>query len=180
MSDDFDLRGILQDSVTRLLTDLSTKDVIDRAEQGVWPDRIWDALEEAGLTRTLVANMVAGVTEGYTKKLEIVGTGYRVMAKGADLEFALGFSHPVIIPAPDGISFAVESPTRFSVSGIDKQKVGEVAAADVPPTASPIPRSNVFRDDTPEPSLPVDESLRNAPDRDGDRFKVPRIAETGA
>ncbi|MDH3957985.1 MAG: 50S ribosomal protein L6, partial [Actinomycetota bacterium] len=58
----------------------------------------------------------------------IVGTGYRVIAKGADLEFALGFSHPVIIPAPDGISFAVESPTRFSVSGIDKQQVGEVAA----------------------------------------------------
>jgi len=81
-----------------------------------------------GLTRTLVANMVAGVTDGYTKKLEIVGTGYRVMAKGTDLEFALGFSHPVIIPAPEGISFAVESPTRFSVSGIDKQKVGEVAA----------------------------------------------------
>jgi large subunit ribosomal protein L6 len=81
-----------------------------------------------GLTRTLVANMVAGVTEGYTKKLEIVGTGYRVVAKGTDLEFALGFSHPVIIPAPDGISFAVETPTRFSVSGIDKQQVGEVAA----------------------------------------------------
>jgi len=59
-------------------------------------------------------------------------------------------------------------------------KVGEVAAADVPPTASPIPRSNALRDDTPEPSLPVDESLRNAPDREGDRFKVPRIAETGA
>jgi len=57
-----------------------------------------------------------------------VGTGYRVMAKGADLEFALGFSHPVVIPAPEGISFAVESPTRFSVSGIDKQQVGEVAA----------------------------------------------------
>jgi large subunit ribosomal protein L6 len=81
-----------------------------------------------GLTRTLVANMVAGVTEGYTKKLEIVGTGYRVVAKGSDLEFALGFSHPVIIPAPAGISFAVETPTRFSVSGIDKQQVGEVAA----------------------------------------------------
>ena len=81
-----------------------------------------------GLTRTLVANMVAGVTEGYTKKLEIVGTGYRVVAKGTDLEFALGFSHPVIIPAPEGISFAVETPTRFSVSGIDKQQVGEVAA----------------------------------------------------
>lgn len=81
-----------------------------------------------GLTRTLVANMVAGVTEGYTKKLEIVGTGYRVAAKGTDLEFALGFSHPVVIPAPEGISFAVETPTRFSVSGIDKQQVGEVAA----------------------------------------------------
>jgi len=75
-----------------------------------------------------VANMVAGVTEGYTKKLEIVGTGYRVIAKGTDLEFALGFSHPVVIPAPEGISFAVETPTRFSVSGIDKQQVGEVAA----------------------------------------------------
>jgi large subunit ribosomal protein L6 len=81
-----------------------------------------------GLTRTLVANMVAGVTEGYTKKLEIVGTGYRVIAKGTDLEFALGFSHPVIIPAPEGITFTVETPTRFSVSGIDKQQVGEVAA----------------------------------------------------
>lgn len=81
-----------------------------------------------GLTRTLVANMVTGVTEGYTKKLEIVGTGYRVQAKGTDLEFALGFSHPVVIPAPEGITFAVETPTRFSVSGIDKQQVGEVAA----------------------------------------------------
>ena len=81
-----------------------------------------------GLSRTLVANMVQGVTEGYTKVLEIVGTGYRVVAKGSDLEFALGFSHPVLVRAPDGISFAVESPTRFSVSGVDKQKVGEVAA----------------------------------------------------
>jgi large subunit ribosomal protein L6 len=81
-----------------------------------------------GLTRTLIANLVTGVTEGYTKKLEIVGTGYRVMAKGNDLEFALGFSHPVIVPAPEGISFAVETPTKFSVSGIDKQLVGETAA----------------------------------------------------
>ncbi len=72
--------------------------------------------------------MVTGVTEGYTKKLEIVGTGYRVPAKGSDLEFALGFSHPVVVKAPEGITFAVETPTRFSVSGIDKQKVGEVAA----------------------------------------------------
>ncbi len=81
-----------------------------------------------GLSRTLVANMVAGVTAGYIKNLEIVGTGYRVAAKGSDLEFALGFSHPVVITAPDGISFRVDSPTRFAVEGIDKQKVGEVAA----------------------------------------------------
>jgi large subunit ribosomal protein L6 len=81
-----------------------------------------------GLTRTLLANLVTGVTEGYTKKLEIVGTGYRVTAKGSDLEFALGFSHPVVVAPPAGITFAVESPTKFSVSGIDKQQVGEVAA----------------------------------------------------
>lgn len=81
-----------------------------------------------GLTRTLIANMVEGVTDGFTKKLEIVGTGYRVVAKGQDLEFALGFSHPVLVKAPQGISFAVESPTKFSVSGIDKQQVGEMAA----------------------------------------------------
>jgi large subunit ribosomal protein L6 len=92
------------------------------------PDDERESRARHGLTRTLVANMVAGVTDGYTKKLEIVGTGYRVMAKGADLEFALGFSHPVVIPAPEGISFAVETPTRFSVSGIDKQQVGQVAA----------------------------------------------------
>jgi large subunit ribosomal protein L6 len=81
-----------------------------------------------GLSRTLIANMVLGVTTGYTKNLEIVGTGYRVAAKGGDLEFALGFSHPVVITAPEGISFRVDSPTRFAVEGIDKQKVGEVAA----------------------------------------------------
>jgi large subunit ribosomal protein L6 len=81
-----------------------------------------------GLTRTLVNNMVIGVTEGYSKALEISGTGYRVAAKGTSLEFALGFSHPVVVDAPEGISFAVESPTKFSVSGIDKQRVGEVAA----------------------------------------------------
>ncbi|MCW2656909.1 MAG: ribosomal protein, partial [Jatrophihabitans sp.] len=81
-----------------------------------------------GLSRTLVANMVIGVTDGYTKRLEIVGTGYRVVAKGSDLEFALGFSHPVLVPAPEGITFRVEAPTRFAVEGIDKQKVGEVAA----------------------------------------------------
>jgi large subunit ribosomal protein L6 len=81
-----------------------------------------------GLSRTLIANMVTGVTSGYIKNLEIVGTGYRVAAKGSDLEFALGFSHPVVVTAPEGISFKVETPTKFSVEGIDKQKVGEVAA----------------------------------------------------
>ena len=81
-----------------------------------------------GLSRTLIANMITGVTEGYTKTLEIVGVGYRVQARGSDLEFALGFSHPVPVKAPDGISFAVESPTRLRVTGIDKQQVGEVAA----------------------------------------------------
>lgn len=81
-----------------------------------------------GLTRTLLANLVTGVTEGYSKKLEIVGTGYRVTAKGSDLEFALGFSHPVVVTPPEGITFVVEAPTRFSVQGIDKQQVGEVAA----------------------------------------------------
>ena len=82
-----------------------------------------------GLTRTLVSNMVVGVTEGYEKKLEIVGVGYRVISKGPkQLEFALGFSHPVIINAPEGVTFAVEAPTRLSVSGIDKQLVGETAA----------------------------------------------------
>ncbi len=81
-----------------------------------------------GLSRSLVANMVQGVTQGYTKDLEILGVGYRVQPKGSNLEFALGFSHPVVVEAPDGITFAVESPTKFSVSGIDKQRVGEVAA----------------------------------------------------
>ena len=81
-----------------------------------------------GLSRSLLANMVTGVTSGYAKTMEIVGVGYRVQAKGKDLEFALGFSHPVLISPPDGITFKVETPTRFVVEGIDKQQVGEVAA----------------------------------------------------
>jgi large subunit ribosomal protein L6 len=81
-----------------------------------------------GLSRTLVANMISGVTEGYEKKMELSGTGYRVALKGSALEFALGFSHPVVIEAPVGITFTVESPTKFAVQGIDKQLVGETAA----------------------------------------------------
>ena len=81
-----------------------------------------------GLTRTLLANLVTGVTEGYVKKLEIVGTGYRVQAKGANLEFALGYSHSITVEPPAGISFAVEGNNKLTVHGIDKQAVGEVAA----------------------------------------------------
>ena len=81
-----------------------------------------------GLTRTLISNMVSGVTTGFEKKLEIYGTGYRVVAKGNTLEFALGYSHPIVVAPPEGITFTVESPTRFTVLGIDKQLVGEVSA----------------------------------------------------
>ncbi|MFD1859639.1 50S ribosomal protein L6 [Aeromicrobium camelliae] len=82
-----------------------------------------------GLSRTLINNMVIGVTQGYEKKLEIVGVGYRVLSKGpAEIELNLGFSHPVPFTAPEGITFTVESPTKLTVTGIDKQVVGEVAA----------------------------------------------------
>jgi large subunit ribosomal protein L6 len=82
-----------------------------------------------GLTRTLINNMVVGVTDGYEKKLEIVGVGYRVLSKGpTQLEFQLGYSHSITFNAPDGITFAVESATRLGVQGIDKQLVGETAA----------------------------------------------------
>src|SRR3954467_15293888 len=81
-----------------------------------------------GLTRSLVANMVEGVTDGYSRTLEIHGVGYRAQLRGKGLEMALGFSHPVSIPAPDGIEFEVPQPTRVVVKGISKQLVGEVAA----------------------------------------------------
>jgi large subunit ribosomal protein L6 len=106
--------------------------VVDRDDAGALvvtrPDDERASRSLHGLTRTLLANIVTGVTDGYEKKLEIVGTGYRVTAKGETLEFALGFSHPVAVTPPAGIEFAVEAPTRFSVKGIDKQQVGEVAA----------------------------------------------------
>jgi large subunit ribosomal protein L6 len=81
-----------------------------------------------GLTRTLIANMVEGVTNGFEKRLEIVGVGYRAALKGSDLELALGFSHPVAVPAPGGIEFEVPAPNRIVVRGIDKEQVGETAA----------------------------------------------------
>ncbi len=105
---------------------------IERSDDGTLsvarPDDERESRSLHGLTRSLVANMVIGVTDGYAKAMEIRGVGYRVAAKGSDLEFALGYSHPVPVAAPDGISFEVQSPTKFVVRGIDKQKVGEVAA----------------------------------------------------
>jgi large subunit ribosomal protein L6 len=107
--------------------------VVEKGDDGVLDvkrpddDRISRSLH--GLTRTLVNNMVVGVTEGYEKKLEIVGVGYRVLSKGpTQLEFQLGYSHSIIFDAPDGITFAVESQTKLGVQGIDKQLVGETAA----------------------------------------------------
>ena len=94
----------------------------------VRPNDSREARSLHGLTRTLINNMIIGVTEGYEKKLEIHGTGYRVQAKGADLELALGYSHPVKVAAVDGITYSVEGNNKITVAGIDKQHVGEVAA----------------------------------------------------
>jgi large subunit ribosomal protein L6 len=92
------------------------------------PDDERESRSLHGLTRTLIANQIIGVTDGYTKGLEVVGTGYRVAAVGTGITFALGFSHPITVEPPAGISFTVEGNTRITVSGIDKQAVGEVAA----------------------------------------------------
>jgi len=134
--------GVTVDIVDRFVTvkgpkgqlsrELSAPISIEKAEDGSLSvtrpndERLSRSLH--GLSRTLVANMIIGVTDGYAKKMELSGTGYRVVLKGADLEFALGYSHPITIVPPAGIQFAVESPTKFSVAGIDKQLVGEVAA----------------------------------------------------
>jgi large subunit ribosomal protein L6 len=93
------------------------------------PDDERESRSLHGLTRTLISNMVVGVTEGYEKKLEIVGVGYRVLSKGpTQLEFQLGYSHSITFNAPEGITFTVEGPTKLGVQGIDKQLVGETAA----------------------------------------------------
>ena len=106
---------------------------VDRADDGALevkrPDDERNSRSLHGLTRTLIDNMVTGVTDGYEKKLEIVGVGYRVLSKGpTQLEFQLGYSHSITFNAPDGITFTVDGPTRLGVQGIDKQLVGEVAA----------------------------------------------------
>ncbi|MCP3424916.1 50S ribosomal protein L6 [Rothia sp. AR01] len=92
------------------------------------PDDERESRSLHGLSRTLINNMIIGVSEGYSKKMEIVGTGYRVLAKGNDLEFALGYSHPVSVKAPEGITFTVEGNNKLTVSGINKQQVGQVAS----------------------------------------------------
>jgi large subunit ribosomal protein L6 len=107
--------------------------IVEKGEDGVLsvkrPNDERESRSLHGLTRTLISNMVVGVTDGYQKKLEIVGVGYRVLSKGpTQLEFQLGYSHPIIFDAPEGITFTVETPTRMGVQGIDKQLVGEVAA----------------------------------------------------
>jgi large subunit ribosomal protein L6 len=119
-------KGTLRHTVAAPIT-------VGRSEEGTIevqrPDDERESKSLHGLTRTLIANMVQGVTEGYEKRLEIVGVGYRVLSKGpTQLEFQLGYSHPITFTAPDGISFTVDGPTRLGVQGIDKQLVGEVAA----------------------------------------------------
>lgn len=115
-----------------LTLDVAEPIVVSRNDEGAIvvsrPDDERRSRSLHGLSRTLVANLVTGVTEGYTTKMEIFGVGYRVALKGANLEFALGYSHPILIEAPEGITFAVETPTKFSITGIDKQKVGQIAA----------------------------------------------------
>ena len=112
---------------------LEVKDPIKVVQEGeellvTRPDDEATSKARHGLSRTLIANNVLGVSQGYTKALEIVGTGYRAMAKGSAIELALGLSHPVIIEPPAGITLQVEGNTKILVSGIDKQAVGEVAA----------------------------------------------------
>jgi large subunit ribosomal protein L6 len=118
-------KGTLSHSVTEPITVEQGDGVLDVKRPD--DERLSRSLH--GLTRTLVNNMVVGVTEGYEKRLEIVGVGYRVLSKGpTQLEFQLGYSHPITFNAPEGITFVVENPTRLGVQGIDKQLVGEVAA----------------------------------------------------
>ncbi len=118
-------KGTLSHTVVEPITAELNDGVIDVKR----PDDSREAKALHGLSRTLVNNMVLGVTEGYEKKLEIVGVGYRVLSKGpTKLEFQLGYSHSIVFDAPEGITFTTDGPTKLGVVGIDKQLVGEVAA----------------------------------------------------
>jgi large subunit ribosomal protein L6 len=118
-------KGTLQQQIAEPIT-------VERDADGVItvkrPDDERKSRSLHGLSRTLVNNMVLGVSQGYQKNLEIHGVGYRVQLKGQNLEFALGYSHPVVVEPPQGIEFSIDGPTRLSVKGIDKQLVGETAA----------------------------------------------------
>ncbi|MBS1836673.1 MAG: 50S ribosomal protein L6 [Actinobacteria bacterium] len=117
-------KGELSRTVSDLVSVRQDGDTVVVERSG--DDRI--ARSQHGLVRSLLQNMVTGVTTGFQKDLDIVGVGYRAQAKGAGLELSLGFSHPVVVDAPDGITFNVPQPTRIEVHGIDKQLVGQVAA----------------------------------------------------
>ncbi len=117
-------KGELSRTVSELISVRQDGDTLVVERSG--DDR--EARAQHGLVRSLVQNMVTGVTDGFQKDLEIVGVGYRAQAKGQGLELSLGFSHPVVVDAPDGITFNVPQPTRIEVHGIDKQLVGQVAA----------------------------------------------------
>ena len=118
-------KGELKHTITEPIT-------VSRDEDGVItvvrPDDDPENRSLHGLTRSILANLVKGVSEGYSKTLEIHGVGYRVQARGQNLEFSLGYSHPVVVEPPEGITFRVEKPTIFHVEGIDKQLVGQIAA----------------------------------------------------
>ncbi len=114
--------------LSRTLSDIITVEQEDGMLVVKRPDESRTARSLHGLSRTLVANMVIGVSEGYFKNLEIVGVGYRAAMKGSDIELQLGFSHPVLVVAEPGITFEVPAPTKITVRGIDKQRVGQVAA----------------------------------------------------
>jgi large subunit ribosomal protein L6 len=114
--------------LTQTLNDVISIELEDGVINVTRPDESRTARSLHGLTRTLVANMVIGVSEGYAKNLEIVGVGYRASMKGNDIELLLGFSHPVLVVAEPGITFEVPAPTKITVRGIDKQRVGQVAA----------------------------------------------------
>jgi large subunit ribosomal protein L6 len=114
--------------LTQTLPDVISIDMEDGVLVVARPDDSRTSRSLHGLTRTLLANMVTGVSDGFAKNLEIVGVGYRAAMKGKDIELQLGFSHPVVVIAEPGITFEVPAPTKITVSGIDKQRVGQVAA----------------------------------------------------
>ncbi len=117
-------KGTLERELTPVLSVVTQDDQL----RVVRPNEEKRSRELHGLTRTLISNMVVGVTEGYTRKLEIVGVGYRAQLVGKKLQLNLGYSHPIEIDPPEGIAFEVETPTKVAVTGIDKELVGQIAA----------------------------------------------------